>query len=1012
MNFLDTALEYASREWPVFPLHDKEPLTSNGVKNATIDKTIIKEWAKRWPTANIGVACGQQSFICVDVDGPGAKAAIKSYAEEHGIESATEDLTTLAVHTRDERYHLYFSWTDGCERLRNWTNVIDGLDIRTEGGYAVLPPSIHPTTGKPYTWVNHPDECELKPMPKWLLDFLLESRKQKNYKKLEDIEQKAKLQRSRRSRDDYSAYAKRALDDEIAILRATHKGERNNQLNESAIKLFGLVKAGELDKTEVEGELRRAARSIGLDDDETEKTIISAWNGADKRDLPDPSTKENTLEILQDLPAKYKENYKILDEPEIQKALGDLLERDPLKFEILLKESEIRGAMKQALISTLTKPSQDDENDTTEPPDEEVNGLQFVDLVTVSNGKNGKKQFKFSPLKASKAILNKFPVVTTQGVRPKDPLTTWVYDDETGLFHANGEFRIKAATNRVAGDLFTLHMASETIAKVQYESIGDLDNLDSDPYIFPVANGVVDLRTGEVADYSPELKLTSKCPVKYDPNAECPIILNFLAESLADPLDIISAVDMFVAMGIRKAFDLFVILLGQGSNGKEVLETLIEAFFGSDQITAVRLEHLDKNQFSVGELIGKRALINSEVSGSAKQTDWMKRIASGDIMDTDVKNGSHVVFRPFCLQVLDCNNPPQFADGSHGLARRLLKLDFPYKFVDNPDKDNPHEKKKDEKLKKNIVADEELSGLLNLIIARAPDVIDSGTVFRRVRGTEALEQYTAQARNMESFVEECCELNIYDTELRITPAELYGAYKKYCERWNVSAKTETTFGSYITKQTKKSSVTTNGVRYRYCIDLKESYETDSKNRLEQVRTGSEQDKRYQEQVEQVKSTFFKDILKNILIGKRGHSIVESIGGDEKDKNGQKSPKPVPAIGLTRSEPVLTCSEPVSTCSTCSETKGKVVDGANTSKIEMPTPTKEGSSWRKLSGGKDLINGLEKFDGRLTAEDMINSFGWEPSKVKFTFDLLESQYGWTRDKLVSGLVVFKPPVGVV
>ena len=62
-GFLDDALAYAARGWPVFPLRpgEKVPLIAkaaggNGVHDATTDPDQIRAWWTKHPTANIGLA--------------------------------------------------------------------------------------------------------------------------------------------------------------------------------------------------------------------------------------------------------------------------------------------------------------------------------------------------------------------------------------------------------------------------------------------------------------------------------------------------------------------------------------------------------------------------------------------------------------------------------------------------------------------------------------------------------------------------------------------------------------------------------------------------------------------------------------------------------------------------------------------------------------------------------------------------------------------------------------------
>ena len=70
-TLLNHALKYAAMGWHIHPLvpRQKVPITTHGVKDATTDEKQIRAWWKKWPDANIAVACGEKSRIyVVDVD--------------------------------------------------------------------------------------------------------------------------------------------------------------------------------------------------------------------------------------------------------------------------------------------------------------------------------------------------------------------------------------------------------------------------------------------------------------------------------------------------------------------------------------------------------------------------------------------------------------------------------------------------------------------------------------------------------------------------------------------------------------------------------------------------------------------------------------------------------------------------------------------------------------------------------------------------------------------------------
>lgn len=155
------AVEYIKMGLAVFPLETrgKKPITRNGCKDATTDAAQVKAWWQQWPEANIGIATGNRSggifVIDLDVD---EEKGIDGY---HTLEDWQRDNghfpeTWMAITGRGG-YHLYFK--DNVE-VRNRAGIIDGVDVRGEGGYVVAPPSIH-SNGNRYEWEYSPEEYEL-----------------------------------------------------------------------------------------------------------------------------------------------------------------------------------------------------------------------------------------------------------------------------------------------------------------------------------------------------------------------------------------------------------------------------------------------------------------------------------------------------------------------------------------------------------------------------------------------------------------------------------------------------------------------------------------------------------------------------------------------------------------------------------------------------------------------------------------------------------------------------------
>ena len=135
-KLLDTALKYVDRGFFIFPLKakSKKPATKNGFKDASNNHEQIKLWWKENPDANIGIVSGKiNGFFVVDIDG--------EYPDNFPILPDTVNVKTY------KGYHLYYKYPDNADiRARIRINK-QCIDIKSDGGYIVAPPSVHPDGG-------------------------------------------------------------------------------------------------------------------------------------------------------------------------------------------------------------------------------------------------------------------------------------------------------------------------------------------------------------------------------------------------------------------------------------------------------------------------------------------------------------------------------------------------------------------------------------------------------------------------------------------------------------------------------------------------------------------------------------------------------------------------------------------------------------------------------------------------------------------------------------------------
>lgn len=272
------AFRYAHRGWRVFPLHGvvngactcgrrgcsspgKHPLVRRGLNEATTDACVIKEWWRRWRSANVGVATGATSGIVVlDIDLPTAIASLERLIDV-GLPR------TLTGLTGGGGIHLVFSSDDAVlgnsvGRLPGIDDELPGIDLRANGGYLVAPPSAH-RSGSRYEWLE--TNRELARAPGWL------KQPERTYVAVDDVA-RTEIE------GDGTTYGLAALRDEVECLQAAQVGTRNHQLNRSAFVLAQLIAGGELLEPPVRAALVATALAIGLDEMEAQRTIDSAFD--------------------------------------------------------------------------------------------------------------------------------------------------------------------------------------------------------------------------------------------------------------------------------------------------------------------------------------------------------------------------------------------------------------------------------------------------------------------------------------------------------------------------------------------------------------------------------------------------------------------------------------------------------------------------------------------------------------------------------------------------------------
>jgi hypothetical protein len=275
-RLVEVAMRYGQHGWPVLPLHTptgrgcscsayecgspgKHPRNARGLHEASTDDARIRGWWARWPHANVGVATGTASgLVVLDIDVPDGPDSLAELEARHGPLPAT-----CEQRTGSGGRQLLFAHPG--TPVRNRAGVVPGIDVRGDGGYIVVPPSLH-AVGHRYQWTGRTPPARA---PGWLLALLDRSRGSE-HRPPREVRPTALPAGGRARR-----YAAAAMHDELSRLAAAVEGARNATLNRAAFSLGQLVAVGLLDHDHVAAELERVATGLGLGEREIQRTVAS-----------------------------------------------------------------------------------------------------------------------------------------------------------------------------------------------------------------------------------------------------------------------------------------------------------------------------------------------------------------------------------------------------------------------------------------------------------------------------------------------------------------------------------------------------------------------------------------------------------------------------------------------------------------------------------------------------------------------------------------------------------------
>lgn len=388
---------------------------------------------------------------------------------------------------------------------------------------------------------------------------------------------------------------------------------------------------------------------------------------------------------------------------------------------------------------------------------------QLYNQWYVRNPKTGKIS-NINPGILTEYLLNKYRALNTKDMMYIYEDGVYKYKDDVevkGLIAENIEYQYRRSNT--IKDIFNLWYIDKSI-KI------NTNDLNSNPYVLNLKNGLLDLRTMELQEHTPDLYSTIQLNANYNPEAKGERFLKFLDDIVPDKEMQLLIQEIFgYAMtnfnNAKKAF----IFYGVGDSGKSTLLNVLEDMVDNKYISNIPLQDLG-DRFNKALLFGKILNIYSDLPSKPMRDDNILKLLTGnDTVNAEFKGKDGFSFKNKAKFIFSTNElPDNYGDKTNEFYKRLIIIPFQHSV--------PKEKQDPEL---NIKLKEEADFIFNWALTGLKRLMKNNFIFTENETTQKLlNEYKDSYNNVTYFVKNICEL---DENAYTIKSELYKTYRIFCK---------------------------------------------------------------------------------------------------------------------------------------------------------------------------------------------------------------------------------------
>lgn len=657
-------------EWPLTPLGNKKDAYLPGWSRNPCDKNKIAFEIETEKCKAVGVIGGPvynqpYGLVWLDVDGPSVYPLIEKISQKSFDEALSPTLTIQSGKEGRER-RLYIIKKENWEHLiRNkyvWyseNNKEEKLELLWSHHQGVLM-GAHPETDGYYTKENLGFEWvpKLPELPAWIIDSIKEKNK-KQSKPATEIRR--------------TVGANFAFNAEIGL-------ERDKQLATEAMWSLPLESVDDYDIWIMIGQVLHGIDESLLNewdewskqsDKYKENECLNRWRSFDR---DGGRTIGSLLHVAKEYGWAPSQDYRVEN-------VDDAMLEQLAKQHALMEQEELTVVPGNSTINTNHNP---------------VNAMPKTTLykTPIQTKQTNDKQEKKSRRNPSINTIADVIVAHYNGnlvySRPHGKFFIYSFSS-LGLWEDLSELEmlglIEGLFRSNIIDLpngYNVNLLNETYKLLQVLLPFDDWHDGSDYLLFK--NGILDVNTKELKHFDRDLYINQQLPYDYDPNADCPLIKEWLLNTQWKSKDRLQVLRAWLRATLMSAYDLqkFIEIIGPGKSGKSTYANLCVALVGKDNIHATDFENLEKGRFEAGAYYGKKLILLQDQDRWGGSVAKLKAITGGDWIRPERKYEKELdAFQYHGLVIITANEAIQSTDYTSGLGRRRLTIPFDRPFIGN-----------------------------------------------------------------------------------------------------------------------------------------------------------------------------------------------------------------------------------------------------------------------------------------------------------------------------------------